>query len=64
MPTVMFDVWNKNVQEIVLKMSALVKASGTHKRITMITQGSDPVVGVAEDEKSKCLYYHREMYSQ
>ncbi|PKU65956.1 Adenosine kinase 2 [Dendrobium catenatum] len=39
-----------NVEEIALKISALPKASGTHKRIAVITQGSDPVV-VAEDGK-------------
>ena len=31
-------------------MSALPKATGTHKRITVITQGADPVV-VAKDGK-------------
>jgi len=31
-------------------MSALPKATGTHKRIVVITQGADPVV-VAEDGK-------------
>eukprot|EP01018_Ginkgo_biloba_P025262 Gb_17651 [translate_table: standard] len=41
-----------NVEEIALKMSALPKATGTHKRITVITQGADPVV-VAEDGKIK-----------
>jgi hypothetical protein len=33
-----------------LKISQLPKASGTHKRITVITQGCDPVV-VADDGK-------------
>lgn len=33
-----------------MKISALPKASGTHKRITVITQGADPVV-IAEDGK-------------
>ncbi|KAL7195574.1 hypothetical protein ACSBR1_035741 [Camellia fascicularis] len=33
----------KNVEEIALKISQWPKASGTHKRITVITQG-DPVV--------------------
>ena len=33
-----------------MKISQLPKASGTHKRITVITQGADPVV-VAEDGK-------------
>ncbi|KAM0949869.1 putative adenosine kinase [Dioscorea sansibarensis] len=42
----------ENIEEIALKISALPKASGTHKRITVITQGSDPVV-VAEDGKVK-----------
>ncbi|XP_039138667.1 adenosine kinase 2-like [Dioscorea cayenensis subsp. rotundata] len=42
----------ENVEEIAVKISALPKASGTHKRITVITQGSDPVV-VAEDGKVK-----------
>ncbi|KAG0493790.1 hypothetical protein HPP92_004784 [Vanilla planifolia] len=42
----------ENVEEISLKISALPKASGTHKRITVITQGSDAVV-VAEDGKVK-----------
>lgn len=42
----------ENVEEIALKMAALPKASGTHKRIAVITQGADPVV-VAEDGKVK-----------
>lgn len=37
-----------NVEEIAKKISRWQKASGTHKRITVITQGADPVV-VAED---------------
>ena len=41
-----------NVEEIAVKISQLPKASGTHKRITVITQGADPVV-VAEDGKVK-----------
>ncbi|PKA65090.1 Adenosine kinase 2 [Apostasia shenzhenica] len=40
----------EDVEEIALKISALPKASGTHERITVITQGSDPVV-VAKDGK-------------
>ncbi|XP_041001142.1 adenosine kinase 2-like [Juglans microcarpa x Juglans regia] len=43
---------NDNVEEIAIKISQLQKASGTHKRITVITQGADPVV-VAEDGKVK-----------
>jgi len=35
-----------------LKISQLPKASETHKRITVITQGADPVC-VAEDGKVK-----------
>ncbi|XP_066345447.1 adenosine kinase 2-like [Miscanthus floridulus] len=42
----------ENVEEIALKISQLPKASGTHKRITVITQGRDPVV-VADDGKVK-----------
>ncbi|KAL8516658.1 hypothetical protein ACS0TY_015061 [Phlomoides rotata] len=42
----------ENVEEIALKISQLSKKSGTHKRITVITQGADPVV-VAEDGKVK-----------
>ncbi|XP_047311858.1 adenosine kinase 2 [Impatiens glandulifera] len=42
----------ENVEEIALKISQLPKASGTHKRITVITQGADSVV-VAEDGKVK-----------
>ena len=42
----------ENVEEIAIKISQLPKASGTHKRITVITQGADPVV-VAEDGKVK-----------
>ncbi|KAA8518739.1 hypothetical protein F0562_016487 [Nyssa sinensis] len=42
----------ENVEEIALKISQCPKASGTHKRITVITQGADPVV-VAEDGKVK-----------
>jgi len=41
-----------NVEEIALKISQWPKASGKHKRITVITQGADPVV-VAEDGKVK-----------
>lgn len=41
-----------NVEEIAIKISQLQKASGTHKRITVITQGADPVI-VAEDGKVK-----------
>ncbi|KAJ6717648.1 hypothetical protein OIU79_005747 [Salix purpurea] len=40
----------ENVEEIALKISQSHKASGAHKRITVITQGADPVV-VAEDGK-------------
>ena len=36
--------------KISLKMAALPKICGTHKRIVVITQGVDPVV-VAEDGK-------------
>jgi len=42
----------ENVEEIAWKISQLPKASGTHKRITVITQGRDPVV-VADDGKVK-----------
>ncbi|KAH9602653.1 hypothetical protein KSS87_016013 [Heliosperma pusillum] len=41
-----------DVEEIAIKISRWPKASGTHKRITVITQGADPVV-VAEDGKVK-----------
>ncbi|GAB4833635.1 Adenylate kinase 2 [Ancistrocladus abbreviatus] len=41
-----------NVEEIAVKISQWPKASGAHKRITVITQGADPVV-VAEDGKVK-----------
>lgn len=41
-----------NVEEIAIKISQWPKASGTHKRITVITQGADPVV-IAEDGKVK-----------
>ncbi|NP_001312423.1 adenosine kinase 2-like [Nicotiana tabacum] len=41
-----------NVEEIALKISEWPKASETHKRITVITQGADPVV-VAENGKVK-----------
>eukprot|EP00249_Psilotum_nudum_P021948 c28311_g1_i5 orf=764-1954(-) len=40
----------EDVEEIALKISALPKACGTHKRITVITQGSDASV-VADDGK-------------
>lgn len=40
------------MEEIALKISQLPKASGTFKRITVITQGPDPVY-VAEDGKVK-----------
>lgn len=39
-----------NVEEMALKISAF--PTGTHKRIIVIAQGSDPVV-VADDEKVK-----------
>ncbi|CAI9273412.1 unnamed protein product [Lactuca saligna] len=39
-----------NVEEIAIKISQWPKASGTYKRITVITQGADPVV-VAQDGK-------------
>ncbi|KAI3917089.1 hypothetical protein MKX01_003538 [Papaver californicum] len=39
-----------NIEEIVVKISQWPKASGTHRRITVITQGKDPLV-VAEDGK-------------
>ncbi|KAK6943837.1 Carbohydrate kinase PfkB [Dillenia turbinata] len=42
----------KNVEEIALKISRWPKASGARKRITVITQGADPVI-VAEDGKVK-----------
>ncbi|CAN1304860.1 Adenosine kinase 2 [Linum perenne] len=42
----------KNVEEIAIKISQWPKESGTYKRITVITQGADPVV-VAEDGKVK-----------
>ncbi|KAB5544131.1 hypothetical protein DKX38_012243 [Salix brachista] len=42
----------ENVEEIALKISQWPKASGAHKRITVITQGADPVV-IAEDGKVK-----------
>ncbi|XP_030538681.1 adenosine kinase 2 isoform X3 [Rhodamnia argentea] len=41
-----------DIEEIALKISQWPKASGTYKRITVITQGPDPVV-VAEDGKVK-----------
>ena len=41
-----------NVEEIALKISQWPKASGTHKRITVITLGADPVF-VAVDGKVK-----------
>lgn len=49
-----FCVQTENIQEIALKISQWPKASGTHKRITVITQGADPVV-VAEDGKVKLI---------
>ncbi|XP_057979114.1 adenosine kinase 2-like [Malania oleifera] len=41
-----------NVEEIAIKISQWPKASETHKRITVITQGADPVV-VAADGKAR-----------
>ncbi|CAN6581023.1 unnamed protein product [Malus baccata var. baccata] len=47
--------WETNgVEQIALKISQWPKASGTHKRIAVITQGADPVV-VAEDGKVKAF---------
>lgn len=40
----------ENVEEIAIKISRWQKASGAHKRITVITQGADPVV-IAQDGK-------------
>lgn len=40
----------EDIKEIALKLAALPKASGTHKRVAVITQGSDPTV-IAEDGK-------------
>uniref|UniRef100_A0A0D9W772 Adenosine kinase n=1 Tax=Leersia perrieri TaxID=77586 RepID=A0A0D9W772_9ORYZ len=42
----------ENTEEIALRISQLPKASGAHRRITVITQGCDPVV-VADDGKVK-----------
>lgn len=42
----------ENVEERAQKISQCRKASGTHKRITVITQGLDPIV-VADDGKVK-----------
>ncbi|GMN39160.1 hypothetical protein TIFTF001_008390 [Ficus carica] len=42
----------ENVEETAQKISQCRKASGTHKRITVITQGLDPVV-VVDDGKVK-----------
>ncbi|KAL5546153.1 hypothetical protein UlMin_005840 [Ulmus minor] len=47
------NAWETDqVDEIALKISQWPKASGTRKRITIITQGLDPVI-VAEDGKVK-----------
>jgi adenosine kinase len=40
----------EDIKEIALKLAALPKASGTHKRVAVITQGSEPTV-IAEDGK-------------
>jgi len=48
------NLQTENVEEIALKISQLPKASGTHKRITVITQGRDPVV-VTDDGKVNLL---------
>ena len=48
----MFPLQTDDIKEIALKISQWPKASETHKRITVITQGADPVV-VAEDGKVK-----------
>lgn len=49
---ILISYQTENVEEIAVKISQLPKVSGTHKRITVITQGADPVV-VAEDGKVK-----------
>jgi adenosine kinase len=41
---------------IAVKLAALPKASGTHKRVAVITQGTDPTI-VAEDGKVNCLFF-------
>lgn len=40
----------EDIKEIALKLAGLPKASGTHKRVAVITQGSEPTV-IAEDGK-------------
>lgn len=40
----------EDIKAIAVKLAALPKASGTHKRVAVITQGSDPTI-IAEDGK-------------
>jgi hypothetical protein len=45
-----FMLQTEDTEVIALKLAALPKACGTHKRIVVITQGTDPSI-VAEDGK-------------
>jgi adenosine kinase len=43
-----FHVQTEDTEVIALKLAALPKACGTHKRVVVMTQGTDPSI-VAED---------------
>lgn len=45
----------EDTKVIAVKLAALPKASGTHKRVAVITQGTDPTI-VAEDGKVICFF--------
>eukprot|EP00850_Spirogloea_muscicola_P016302 SM000131S26732 [mRNA] locus=s131:252552:255824:- [translate_table: standard] len=40
----------ESIEDIAMRISGMPKASGTHKRVTVITQGSEPTI-IAEDGK-------------
>jgi adenosine kinase len=42
--------WGKNLHTIALKLAGLPKASGTHPRIVVFTQGSAPTVVASNGE--------------
>lgn len=45
-----------------MKLAALPKASGTHKRVAVITQGTDPTI-VAEDGKVIARFFMGNKYT-
>lgn len=64
--TCVLDIWStpytililqtEDTKVIAVKLAALPKASGTHKRVAVITQGTDPTI-VAEDGKASTHFF-------